>query len=135
MLALLFNLDLSEIAIVLVGAILVFGRNLPQVAMRGAAQFVRIRRQLMQVWRESGFEEELRNAQRELESAVPRLPPPQSLLEPLAAETPHDDPGDRDDLAELPSWEDDDSYGPRVEDRRLEQEQQTSNETGEDSPA
>lgn len=81
MFALLFNLDLSEIAIILIGAILVFGRNLPQVAMRGAAQFVKLRRQLMQVWREAGFEEELRKAQRELEASVPKLPPPKSFFD------------------------------------------------------
>lgn len=79
--ALLFNLDLSELAIILIGAILVFGRNLPQVAMRGAAQFVKLRRQLMQVWREAGFEDELRKAQRELESSVPKLPPPKSFFD------------------------------------------------------
>lgn len=92
MLALLFNLDLSELAIILIGAILVFGRNLPQVAMRGAAQFVKLRRQLMQVWREAGFEEELRKAQRELETSVPKLPPPKSFFDappPKAAPAPN----------------------------------------------
>ncbi len=88
MLALLFNLDLSELAIILIGAILVFGRNLPQVAMRGAAQFVKLRRQLMQVWREAGFEEELRKAQRELETSVPKLPPPKSFFDAPPPKTP-----------------------------------------------
>lgn len=132
-LALLFNLDLSEIAIVLIGAILVFGRNLPQVAMRGAAQFVRLRRQLMQVWREAGFEEELRKAQFELENAVPRLPPPKSFLD--AADAPPSSSsaavsGENaaqelatnerlDDGADLrPSWEREDPYGPPEEEAR-----------------
>lgn len=53
----------------LVGAVLLFGKRLPEVAMRGAAQFVKLRRSVARMWRETGLDSELRRVQRELDQA------------------------------------------------------------------
>lgn len=67
MLALLGNLHILELALVAAVAVMVFGKDLPHVAMRGAAQLVKLRRQLAKLWREAGLEEELRKVRRDLE--------------------------------------------------------------------
>ena len=67
MLAFLFNLDLMEIAIIAGGAVIVFGKELPQVVMRGVAQFMRMRNAVTRMWREAGLEDELRKVRWELE--------------------------------------------------------------------
>jgi len=69
--ALLGNFDFTELLVIGVGALLIFGRRLPEVAMRAAAQLVRLRRAVTQMWREAGIEEELRRVRREIESEVP----------------------------------------------------------------
>ena len=67
MLGLIGNLSLPELVIVAAGAVLIFGRRLPEVAMRGAAQFMRIRRNVTQAWREAGIEDELRRVRWDLD--------------------------------------------------------------------
>ena len=64
-----FFTDVSFAEILLVGAValIIFGRRLPEVAMRAGAQFVRLRRQLSTVWRQTGLEEELRKVRREID--------------------------------------------------------------------
>ena len=66
------NLGLTEMLLILVVAILVFGRNLPTVAVQAAATVQKMRRSLVDLRREAGIDEELRRARREFEQAVPR---------------------------------------------------------------
>jgi len=65
------NLDLTEIVIVIVVAIIVFGRNLPRVAARAAVQFGRARRSMQTLWRETGIEDEIRTVQAEIRDSTP----------------------------------------------------------------
>lgn len=66
------NLGLTEMLLILVVAILVFGRNLPTVAVQAAAAVQKMRRSLVDLRREAGIDDELRRARREFEQAVPR---------------------------------------------------------------
>lgn len=66
------NLGLTEMLLILLVAILVFGRNLPSVAVQAAATVQKMRRSLVDLRREAGIDEELRRARREFEQAVPR---------------------------------------------------------------
>lgn len=75
MLSLIGNVDTSEILIVLVGAVLVFGKRLPQVAAQAGAQLNKLRHTFDSAWKESGVDKEVREMQRSIESirdAVPR---------------------------------------------------------------
>ncbi len=74
MIALIGTLDLSELLVVAGGALLVFGKRLPEVAVRAAAQVVRLRRSVTRMWREAGLEEELRRVRRDIEFETPKLP-------------------------------------------------------------
>ena len=69
MLAFIGNLSFLEMGVILVIAVLVFGRRLPEVAGQAAAQLHRARRALSDLRRESGIDEELRKARRTLSSA------------------------------------------------------------------
>ena len=71
MLAIL-NLGPYEIFVIVVVAILVFGRNLPTVAVQAASTMQKMKRSLADLRRETGIDEEFRRARRELEEAVPR---------------------------------------------------------------
>ena len=59
---------------------MIFGKRLPEVAMRAAAHIVRLRRSLGQLWREAGLEQELRRVRRDVERDVARLKDPLDLL-------------------------------------------------------
>ena len=72
MLAFIFNFGPFEFVIVLVVAILVFGKRLPVVAVQAASALQKARRSLADLRRETGIDEELRQARREIENAVPR---------------------------------------------------------------
>jgi Sec-independent protein translocase protein TatA len=72
-LALFGNLDLTEMLVILVFAIMIFGRNLPRVAAQVMTQFTRARSALREVWRESGIGEEIREVQRELNTSAEKL--------------------------------------------------------------
>lgn len=75
MLALIGNLDTTELLVVLFAAILVFGRRLPQVAAQAGQQLGKLRRTLDSAWKESGADSEMRDVQRSIQSirdAVPR---------------------------------------------------------------
>ncbi len=75
MLSLIGNVDTSEILIVLIGAVLVFGKRLPQVAAQAGAQLNKLRHTFDSAWKESGVDKEVREMQRSIESirdAVPR---------------------------------------------------------------
>jgi len=69
MLAFFGNLDPAELVVVVIVAILVFGRELPTVALRGFAQLRKLRRSLEDLRRETGIDRELRNIERELHQA------------------------------------------------------------------
>jgi len=66
------NLGFTEMLVILVVAIIVFGRNLPAVAVQAAATVQKMRRSLSDLRRETGIDEELRRARREIEQAIPR---------------------------------------------------------------
>ena len=73
--ALIGNLDSMELVVVLIAAILIFGRRLPQVAAQAGAQLGKLRRTLDTAWKDSGADHEVREMQRSIESirdAVPR---------------------------------------------------------------
>ncbi len=72
-LAFLQNVGLPETVVIVIVAILIFGRNLPQVAARAAVQAQRLRKSVADLRRESGIDAEIRAARRELEQSVPRL--------------------------------------------------------------
>jgi len=66
------NLSPTEVIIILVVAIVVFGRRLPEVAGQAAGALQRMRRSLDDLRRETGIDREIRNARRAFEDAVPR---------------------------------------------------------------
>ncbi|MBL6720619.1 MAG: twin-arginine translocase TatA/TatE family subunit [Planctomycetes bacterium] len=147
MLGLIGNLSLPELLVVAAGAVLIFGRRLPEVAMRGAAQFMRLRRNLTQAWRDAGIEDELRRVRWDLDrearevarfdqlsspAPVPSVPDytlaPVDPVEPLEREALDHEPGieggldhesSEADEAEV-GWADDLSVGPSEEELRAE---------------
>ena len=62
----------TEILIVLAAALMIFGGNLPEVALRLVAHFMRFRRAVAKMWRDTGLEDELRRVRREVENSIPR---------------------------------------------------------------
>jgi len=66
------NLGGTELLIVLVAALLVFGKRLPQVAGDAARQMAKLRRSLDEAWRETGMEKEIQQVRRDLETVIPR---------------------------------------------------------------
>jgi Sec-independent protein translocase protein TatA len=71
-LALIGNLDTAELVIVMVVAVLIFGKQLPQVAAQAGSQLVKLRRSLDAAWRETGMDDEIRNVKRDFDNAIPR---------------------------------------------------------------
>lgn len=69
-LALFGNFDFTELVVVAAVAVILFGKRLPEVAMRAAAQVVKVRRSLGQMWRDAGLEDELRRVRREVEHGL-----------------------------------------------------------------
>ena len=70
--ALIENLGGVELLIVLLVALLVFGKRLPEVAAQAGRQIAKVRHGLDSAWRDTGMEKELRDMKRGLESAIPR---------------------------------------------------------------
>lgn len=70
MLAFINNLSVGEMLVILIVAILVFGRRLPEVAARGAIQVRKLRKGVDDFRRESGFDEEVRKARQMIEDPV-----------------------------------------------------------------
>jgi Sec-independent protein translocase protein TatA len=66
------NLGGTELLIVFVAALLVFGKRLPQVAGDAARQMAKIRRSLDEAWRDTGMEKEIAQVRRDLDAAIPR---------------------------------------------------------------
>jgi len=63
---------MSEILVIGVFGVLLFGKRLPEVASQAGAQLVKFRRSLQQVKAESGMDQEVRKIQRVIEEAIPR---------------------------------------------------------------
>ncbi|MAF65025.1 MAG: hypothetical protein CMJ84_05105 [Planctomycetes bacterium] len=63
--------DIAAVEVLLVAAVavMVFGKDLPQVAAKVFVQVQKLRRSVSQVWRESGMSQEIRKLQRELDQA------------------------------------------------------------------
>lgn len=66
------NLAPSELIVIAVVAILVWGRRLPEVAGQAAGVVQRMRRSLDDLRRETGIDREIQNARRAVDEAVPR---------------------------------------------------------------
>jgi Sec-independent protein translocase protein TatA len=69
MLAIFSNLSFTEVALIALMGILVFGRKLPRIAVEVATQVTKMRRSLNKVWRETGVQDEIRRMQREIRDA------------------------------------------------------------------
>lgn len=67
----MFGLQTVELLLVALVALLLFGGNLPKVAAEAASWFVRLRRSLGELRRESGIDREIESARRMLEDSVP----------------------------------------------------------------
>ena len=70
-LALFENIGFLELLIIVVVALLVFGRRLPEVAGQAGAQIARFKRGIEDLRNESGIDKEVRDLQRNLRDVVP----------------------------------------------------------------
>jgi len=66
------DIGFTEILVIGIAGVLLFGKRLPEVAGQAGQQLVKFRRSLQQVKAESGMEQEVRKIQRTLEEAIPR---------------------------------------------------------------
>jgi Sec-independent protein translocase protein TatA len=66
------NLGGTELLLVFVAALLVFGKRLPQVAGDAAKQMAKLRRSLDEAWKDTGMEKEIQQVRRDLDAAIPR---------------------------------------------------------------
>src|SRR5688572_9486129 len=64
---------MPEMLVILVIALLLFGKRLPEVAVRAAAQVVRARRTLTDMWRQTGIDDELRKVRRDIDAEQRRI--------------------------------------------------------------
>ena len=62
----------TEIVVILVVAILIFGERLPQVAAEAAGWIVKLKRGINDLRRDSGIDREISEVRRQVENAVPR---------------------------------------------------------------
>jgi Sec-independent protein translocase protein TatA len=69
MLAFLSNLHFTELILIALMGIMVFGRNLPRIAVQIWTQLTKMRRSMNKVWRETGVQDEIRRMQREMREA------------------------------------------------------------------
>lgn len=72
MLAFIDNLGGTELLIVMLAALLVFGKRLPQVAGEAAKHVSKLRRSLDEAWRDTGMQQEIRAMKRDLDTVIPR---------------------------------------------------------------
>lgn len=72
MLAIFDSLGFSELMLVVVAAVLVFGKRLPEVAAQAGQQIGKFRRSLQDVKNETGIDEDIRKIQRDIQNVVPR---------------------------------------------------------------
>jgi len=69
MLAFLSNLHFTELILIALVGIMIFGRKLPRLAVQIWAQLTKVRRSMNKVWRETGVQDEIRRMQREMREA------------------------------------------------------------------
>ena len=109
MLAFIHNINPTELVLIAVVAILVFGRRLPEVAGRAAAHAQRARRAFNDLRRDSGIDDELREARRTFEQAefraefdrnVPHIEPPTSQVARSPARLADEEPAREDSAGE-----------------------------------
>ena len=81
MFAFITNLNLTEITVIVVGAVIIFGKDLPQVVMRGVQQLGKLRRGVKDMWTEAGLEQEMRKVRADLESEIPDITSPRQLIQ------------------------------------------------------
>jgi Sec-independent protein translocase protein TatA len=86
MLAFLSNLGLPELLVILVIAVLIFGKDLPQAASKAYLQARKLRGAVDDLRRDSGIERELRDIERsvreaEWEARKKSVPPPAGTAE------------------------------------------------------
>lgn len=74
MFAFLENLSMTEIMVVIVIAVIVFGGRLPEAAGEAAAQLQKFRRTLGDLKRDTGIDREIAEMRRNVEQAIPRMP-------------------------------------------------------------
>ncbi len=73
MLGFITNLNFMELGIVLVGAIMVFGKDLPRVVMRGLQHLSKLRRAVTEMWREAGLEQEFKRVKAEIQPELSEI--------------------------------------------------------------
>jgi sec-independent protein translocase protein TatA len=66
-LALIQNLNVVELLVIGVVAVLVFGKRLPEVSRQAAVGIAKAKRSLVELRRQSGIDEELREARRSIQ--------------------------------------------------------------------
>lgn len=69
MLAFLSNLGMTELLVIAVIAVLIFGKNLPQAASKAYMQARKLRNAVDDLRRDSGIEREIRNIERNMREA------------------------------------------------------------------
>jgi sec-independent protein translocase protein TatA len=74
MLALLDNIGFGELMLVLVVALLVFGKRLPEVAGQAGSQLAKFKRSLEDLRHESGIDNEVRRMQKEIRNVRDVIP-------------------------------------------------------------
>jgi len=84
-LAIFGDLAFSELLLIAAVALMVFGKRLPEVAVRAAAHVTRLRRSLTEMWREAGIEDELRKVRRDVERTMPDLRNPRKMVRDIGA--------------------------------------------------
>ncbi|MCA9001282.1 MAG: hypothetical protein KDB61_05125 [Planctomycetes bacterium] len=67
MLAFITNLSLGEMGVLIVGAVIIFGKDLPAVVIKGLQNLARLRKAVMEMWREAGLEQEFKRVKAELD--------------------------------------------------------------------
>jgi len=104
MLALFGNLSLSELLVIAVIAVLVFGERLPQAAARAYREVMRLRRQLDQMRRESGIDKEFRDIERTFRSTADsaRIEDPMNPVVPRKPDYEVQEAGGEEDPAKAP---------------------------------
>ena len=85
MLLLIGNLSVTEVLVIVLVAVMIFGSRLPEVAVKTAREVQRLRLQLMKTWRETGLQDEIREIRREVDG-LPRDLSPRSLTQGAAKE-------------------------------------------------
>ena len=68
----MFNLGVTEIIVIVVVAILIFGPRLPHAAAEMAGWVMKFKRSLSDLRRDSGIDREISEVRRQVENAVPR---------------------------------------------------------------